>query len=44
VRLFRVLRDPQRSWLVRADVEQLVWAVAETHPGLEFLRDSAEFR
>jgi len=44
VRLFRVLRDPVRSWLVRADVEQLVWAVADTHPGLEFLRDSAEFR
>lgn len=26
-----------------SDVEELVWAVAETHVGLEFLRSSDEF-
>ena len=30
-------------WVLKADVEALVWAVSETHSGLEFLRDSTEF-
>lgn len=29
--------------MLKADVTALVWAVSETHAGLEFLRDSTEF-
>jgi len=43
VRLFRVVRGA-KLWLERCDVEELCWAVADTHSGLEFLRDSQEFR
>ena len=43
VRLFRLLKRPASSWLVKSDIVDLVWAVSETHSGLEFLRGSAEF-
>ena len=38
-----MVRRPEAAWIVPEDIEQLVWAVAETHVGLEFLKDSAEF-
>jgi len=41
VRLFRLLKQPASSWLVKSDIVDLVWAVSETHSGLAFLRDSA---
>ena len=43
VRLFRLIKQPASSWLVKSDIVDLVWAVSETHSGLEFLRGSAEF-
>ena len=41
VRLFRLIKQPASSWLVKSDIVDLVWAVSETHSGLDFLRDSA---
>ncbi len=43
VRLFRLVKRAATPWVLKDDVRELVWAVSETHVGLEFLRDSAEF-
>ena len=43
VRVYRVLKAPGRPWLLQQDIEELVWCVADSHGGLSFLRDSAEF-
>ena len=43
-RLFRLLKRGGSPWVLPEDVVELMWAVTETHKGLEFLRDSAEFR
>jgi Ca2+-binding EF-hand superfamily protein len=43
IRLFRLVKRPGTQWVLPADVTELVWAVSETHVGLEFLRDSEEF-
>lgn len=43
IRLFRVLRQPGNAWVLPTDIEELVWAVASTHRGLDFLRDASEF-
>ena len=43
IRLFRLIKQPSSPWVGPDDVQELVWAVAETHVGLEFLRDSEEF-
>jgi len=43
IRVFRVLRRPGSLWLTPSDIEELVWAVAESHAGLDFLRSSDEF-
>ena len=47
VRLYRAVRTPRGGpWISPAELTELVWAVAETHPGLAFLKDpeSAEFQ
>lgn len=43
IRLFRLIKGGSAPWLLPSDVTDLVWAVSETHAGLEFLRDSTEF-
>ena len=43
IRLFRLIKRDKSPWVLKEDVRELVWAVVETHVGLEFLRDSAEF-
>ena len=45
VRLFRLVKSggPSTPWVLPSDITELVWAVSETHAGLEFLRDSEEF-
>lgn len=43
IRLFRLVKRPGSPWVLPADLTELVWAVSETHVGLEFLRDSDEF-
>jgi len=43
IRLFRLIKRASTPWILKDDVCDLVWAVTQTHVGLEFLRDSAEF-
>ena len=43
IRIFRLVKRASSPWVLPADVAELVWAVTETHAGLEFLRDSEEF-
>ena len=43
IRLFRLIKRHPPACLTKADITELVWAIASTHSGLEFLRDSEEF-
>ena len=43
IRIFRLLRRGGSAVVTPSDLTELVWALVETHPGLEFLRDSEEF-
>ena len=43
IRLFRLVKRGTSPWVLKGDVKELVWAISETHCGLEFLRDSTEF-